>query len=139
MPICNYGVRWAWERSGWGRTSLRGKLVNFADQIGIYLLYHKDTCVYVGRACRGEGTIGSRLYAHKRSPDKVWDSFTWFGFRNVGDDGELELALESVRSYEDDIRDMEAVLIYLLSPEHNLRAGDHRHLVHHEQLETDPL
>src|SRR4051794_27744 len=116
MPIRNFGVRWNYDYSAWGRLRPRSPAVDFTEQIGIYLLYKNDKLIYVGRSSIGGSRIGARLAHHYSYGDNAgkWDAFTWFGFKPVVD-GKLQTEIESAVSYESEIRDIEALLIFLLS------------------------
>ena len=77
--------------------SLSGKLaknsdsVEFKDQIGIYILYEPIfTPVYIGQAGFGNANLLQRLRNHRNDHLRDrWTSFSWFGFRNIGQDGSL--------------------------------------------------
>ena len=78
-------VFWAGKPKLLGRQVAGATDVNFASQIGVYLLHDRERVIYVGRAV---DTLFARLKAH--TTDRVgggWDR--WFGLRTVGDDGEL--------------------------------------------------
>ena len=139
MPIQNYGEAWRNEHSDFGRTSPRGIPVDFENQIGVYILFKEQRIVYIGRAGKGEGTVFSRVKDHHATGDKgTWDTFSWFGFRPVGIDGTLQPVRESSMWYEEEIRDIEALLIYVLNPPNNLRSGDYRHIPQYFQLPEEP-
>ena len=124
-----FGMFWQRDLVDWeptvpklfGRQSSGAKEVNFAEQIGVYLLHDRDRVVYVGRA---SDTLVARLRAH--TSDRLggrWDRFSWFGLRNVGQDGQL---LEDVVPWSQDvvIETLEALLIESLEPPLNRRRGD---------------
>jgi hypothetical protein len=140
MPIQNYGEAWRVQQSNFGRTSPRAIPVDFSAQIGVYILFDELRLVYIGRAGNPEeGTILSRVQSHHDTGDKgSWDTFAWFGFRPVGIDGTLRPLRESTIWYDDEIRDMEALLVYVLKPPHNLRSGDYRHLPKYYQVPREP-
>lgn len=135
--IFNHGECWEYEKSGWGKC---GRLkVNFATQIGIYVLYRGDKPIYVGRACKGKGTIGKRLDYHwKRRNKRRWTSYSWFGFKPDRNDGTLGNPPNKAVGYEAEICDVEALLIYLLNTPRNDIAGKHRHIKRFNQLAEDP-
>jgi len=96
MLISNYGLFWQrkYVHFGYGdnKGTLLGKmsqtesfLVDFREQIGIYVLYDKDFIpIYVGQAGNGNATLLMRLKYH--TTDYLcdrWDYFTWFGLRRV--------------------------------------------------------
>jgi len=123
-----FGMFWRRDSVVWtGAPRLLGKQgagatdVNFADQIGVYLLHDRERVIYVGRAV---DTLFGRLKAH--TIDRLggrWDRFSWFGLRSVGDDGELS---DSEEQWSQDVvvETMEAVLIESLEPPLNRRRGD---------------
>jgi hypothetical protein len=95
--------------------------VNFAEQIGVYLLHDRDRTIYVGRAT---DTIYARLQAHTTGRlGGRWDRFSWFGLRGVDQDGKL---LDSALSWSNRIvvETMEALLIESIEPPLNRRRGD---------------
>lgn len=94
--INNYGL--LWERrlvhlgAGGNRGTLLGRhpdvgIVDFREQMGIYVLYDKDlVAVYVGQAGNGNATLFSRLKAHTKGRLRGrWEYFSWFGLRRVND------------------------------------------------------
>src|SRR5208282_404929 len=108
--------------------------VNFAGQIGVYLLHDRERVIYVGRAV---DTLFARLKAH--TTDRLggrWDRFSWFGLRSVGDDGELS-DREVPWGQDVVVETMEAVLIESLEPPLNRRRGDNLSAVECIQV-SDP-
>lgn len=136
-----FGMYWKRDAVIWrgrpkilGRQGLAATKVNFANQIGVYLLHDRDRVIYVGRAT---DTLATRLMAH--TMDRLggrWDRFSWFGLRNVGPDGELvdtfvpwgQLVV---------IETLEALLIESLEPPLNRRRGDNFSGVEYIQM-VDP-
>ncbi len=114
-------VLWRGKPGLYGRQGIAATRVNFAGQIGVYLLHDRDRVIYVGRAT---DTLAARLMAH--TIDRLggrWDRFSWFGLRNVGPDG----ALTDARVPWDErvvIETLEALLIESLEPPLNRRRGD---------------
>lgn len=96
MLISNYGLFWQRKYVNFGcdgnKGTLLGKiskkkllLVDFGEQVGIYVLYDKDFIpIYVGQAGNGNGTLLTRLQLHTTDylSDR-WEYFTWFGLRRV--------------------------------------------------------
>jgi hypothetical protein len=124
-----FGMYWQRERVNWepsspklfGHQSAGAADVNFAEQIGVYLLHDRDRVIYVGRAT---DTLVARLRAH--ISDRLggrWDRFSWFGLRGVGEDGAL---LEDAVPWNQTvvIETLEALLIESLEPPLNRRRGD---------------
>jgi len=95
--------------------------VNFAGQIGVYLLHDRERVIYVGRAV---DTLFARLKAH--TTDRLggrWDRFSWFGLRSVRNNGELSNT-DVPWSQNVVVETMEALLIESLEPPLNRRRGD---------------
>ncbi len=123
-----FGMFWRRDHIVWrgkpkllGRQGIAATRVNFAGQIGVYLLHDRDRVIYVGRA---SDTLAARLSAH--TIDRLggrWDRFSWFGLRNVGPDGEL---IDSPVPWSETvvIETLEALLIESLEPPLNRRRGD---------------
>lgn len=92
-------------------------MCDFRTQRGIYVLYDDHGPYYVGLA--REQDLGKRLRDHTADHHRdCWDRFSWFGFRKVLLDTEVDgtqrlgkmpkvLLTNSVRT----IRDIEALLI----------------------------
>ena len=124
-----FGLHWKkgkvkWKKPGeiLGRQMRDADAVNFADQQGVYLLHKDRTVVYVGRTSDG---LFERLYSHNKSRKALrWDRFSWFGFRSVDKNGELneprnDFILKHVVSI------LEAVLIETLEPPVNGQRGEY--------------
>lgn len=97
--------------------------VNFADQVGVYILYSGEKVVYVGRIT--EPRLGPRLWEHTR--DRLtgrWDRFSWFGVRAAEDDGTLGPLPGASFAIDMLVSTMEALLIEGLEPPQNRRRGD---------------
>lgn len=121
----------------WGKRARgkRGKPVNFAEQVGVYLLHNGDRTVYVGRIQRprsGNRGLYDRLREHAKDTLKDdWDTFSWFGFREVNKK-DCELSEKHVLPINDDenkellqlIATIEAVIINGIRPRGNSRGGD---------------
>ena len=117
-----------------GRQGAGATDVNFADQIGVYLLHDRERVIYVGRA---SDTLFARLKAH--TTDRLggrWDRLSWFGLRSVEANGELS---DSKVSWSQDVvaETMEALLIESLEPPLNRRRGDNLSAIECLQV-TDP-
>lgn len=123
-----FGMYWKYDNVLWsGKVKLHGRqnqeaaTVDFAEQVGIYLLHDRDRVIYVGRA---SDTLAARLKAH--TTDRLggrWDRFSWFGLRSVTEDAQLADPVASWK-HHDVIDTMEAVLIECLEPSKNRRSGD---------------
>ena len=102
MLISNYGLFWQRKYVHFGYGGNKGTLlgtmrqkesflVDFREQIGIYVLYDKDFIpIYVGQAGNGNATLFARL-KHHTTDDLCnrWEYFTWFGLRRVNANGRL--------------------------------------------------
>jgi hypothetical protein len=123
-----FGMFWKRELVFWlgkpqllGRQGIGATDVNFATQIGVYLLHDRERVVYVGRA---SDTLFARLKVH--TTDRLggrWDRFSWFGLRGVRDNGQLSDG-EVPWGQDVVIETMEALLIESLEPPLNRRRGD---------------
>ena len=97
--IANYGLLWQRKYVQFGGAGTKGTLlgkrsstsgvVDFREQIGIYVLYDQHMKpVYVGQAGNGNANLFARLKAHTK--DHLWNRweyFTWFGLRKVNPKG----------------------------------------------------
>lgn len=146
--VSSFGMFWRREEVEWSNhTNLkllgvqRGEadLVNFSQQIGLYLLYDGREVVYVGRAKTCNSTLGGRLYEHTKDRLSArWDRFSWFGFLPVSENGELG---ERQDRYDSDrmIAGIEAILIEALEPRQNRKRGDDLEAVEYLQKESPNL
>ena len=99
------------------------KPVNFADRVGVYILYSGERVIYVGRIT--EPRLGPRLWDHMC--DRLagrWDRFSWFGVRTANDDGTLGPVPCGNYAVDMLVSTMEALLIEGLEPPQNRRRGD---------------
>lgn len=139
-----FGMFWRRDEVDWelrGQALLGAQLkasdsINFAEQVGVYILYAGDRVTYVGRVT--DQRLGPRLWEHTR--DRLtgrWDRFSWFGVRGVTDEGQLG----SVPARDFDVTmlvaTMEALLIEGLEPPQNRRRGDGFNATEFIQV-TDP-
>jgi hypothetical protein len=136
-----FGMFWVRDQVIWtgtarlvGRQGSGASDVNFADQVGVYLLHDRERVIYVGRAT---DSLYSRLKAH--TSDRLsgrWDRFSWFGLRGVKEDGSL---IDSTVPWTPEvvIETMEALLIESLEPPLNRKRGDNFSAVEFIQV-TDP-
>lgn len=125
------GMFWEKDRVLWkGEPQLLGKqqqdseVINFAGQVGIYLLHDAQGVIYVGRVT--DQSLGKRLQQH--TVDRLngrWTRFSWFGIYPVEDDGSLNKNVNvSTVGLDVVIATLEAVLIEGLEPRQNRRRGD---------------
>ena len=128
IGIAAYGLFWKRDQVQWsarprrllGREDILSQPVNFADQRGVYLLYQMNKVVYVGLTAKQKDGLFIRLEAHTK--DKLqhrWDRFSWFGTREVREDGSLtdeDVSATGEWSERGLVRSLEAVLIEVLLP-----------------------
>lgn len=127
VRVYAFGLYWEKDKVRWNSGEILGCLamgsrkVNFAEQKGVYLLHNGRSVVYVGCTTN---SLHARLRAHNRDHKSMrWDRFSWFGFRDVEDDGRLKPMPAQVDSAHL-ISILEAVLIEALEPPVNGRRGD---------------
>jgi len=101
-----------------------GEVVDFSQEIGIYLLYRGYECIYVGQVTKQ--ALASRLKQHTK--DRLmnkWDKFSWYGFYGIGKNGQLQIKNKKISLTTDDIADiLEAVLIESIEPKFNNKRGN---------------
>jgi hypothetical protein len=118
----------------WGRQGTNSTQIDFASQVGVYLLHDRDRVIYVGRA---SDTMFSRLQAH--TIDRLegrWDRFSWFGLKDVTPEGDLK-DHSLPWTHKVVIETLEAALIEALEPSQNRRRGDNFSAVEYLQV-RDP-
>jgi len=131
--IHSFGMYWQRDMVNWtsNNTQIFGKQqatsdpVNFANQLGVYILYDLHTVVYVGRSI--DRPLGRRLYEH--TTDRLssrWNRFSWFGLHEVTDDGQLTAINDTHPNISSAsmIATFEALLIEALEPPQNRKRGD---------------
>ena len=127
-------VLWSGTPKLFGKQGPGATDVNFADQVGVYLLHDRQRVIYVGRAI---DALFTRLRTH--TADRLggrWDRFSWFGLRSVEESGKL--SDPKVRWSQDVVVEtMEALLIESLEPPLNRRRGDNLSGIEYIQA-TDP-
>ncbi len=151
-----FGIRWRRNLVNFGKPGARQKgslvgfqigkrkrtKVDFWDQTGVYALYDGPELVYVGRAIKGNDSLGKRIAAHNREPAKAdrWTALSWFGFRKVNLDGSLQSERLPSRLIQtaDMAKVFEGLLIEFLSPRLNKRGGDLDHVPRYAQFRADP-
>lgn len=148
--IANYGIYWDRDKVNWwpgqrGIIQLLGRTwrqpnqfgknnaagaVNFSAQSGVYLLHQGQEVVYVGQTIAEAqgGGLFYRLREHRENPTKspLRDRFSWFGFRPVGENGQLTdvpiRANQAVRIGAV-VEALEAILIEAFRPKLNQQGG----------------
>ena len=133
-----YGLYWSRSLVNWDAAatsndarllgSAGGNPVDFADQDGIYLLHNGNEITYVGQSYTPNteaAGLYSRLLSHHKDSRKSdrWDTFSWFGFRPVDDNGQL-LQTPETATIRDVIDLLEGIFIEGLMPRLNMRRGD---------------
>jgi len=143
--INSFGMYWSRSMVDWslnknvrilGRQQVGASQVDFAGQIGVYLLHDNRGVVYVGRSV--ERPLGVRLYEHTQ--DRLrgrWDRFSWFGLKKVAEDGQLA-AVQFDLSTSLIVCTLEALLIEGLEPPQNRKRGDDFNAIEFIQAE-DPV
>lgn len=124
----NYGLKWKKSDVDWSDNTLYGKSkstkkhFDFAEQIGIYVLYDENKIVYIGQSV--DSSIFTRLKDHKKKK-AGWDKFSWFGFYDVDIQTQKVSKTTNCFPTTKDIADaLEAILIELLKPELNEKKGN---------------
>jgi len=127
--VSSFGMFWRREAIEWtatpkifGMQQIGAEAVDFAKQIGIYLLYDGREIIYVGRST--ERPLGRRLYEH--TMDRLatrWDRFSWFGVLPVSANGALGKMPDNFNS-TNLLPALEAILIEALEPRQNRKRGD---------------
>lgn len=142
--ITSFGMFWRRDQIDWGnRNRILGHKpgnetdVDFAGQIGVYLLHDGARTVYVGRVSKPR--MGQRLFEHTK--DRLsgrWDRFFWFGLCPVLNKGTLG---EPAVTFSTDlvVATMEAILIEGLEPPQNRRQGDGMMGQEYQQTVDDQL
>lgn len=138
MLIRTIGLFWKREDVYWQSAARNGRIlgvpkgnrrsepINFASQIGIYVLYADYDLVYVGQTGSEKYGLYKRLKAHALRDDLSdrWNRFSWFGIRRVNNNGSLSNISEKVRpTYKEAIEHIEAVLIHSAEPPLNRQSG----------------
>ena len=133
--VAAYGLYWERDKVNWNPGRGRGNRIqllgspddsdveiDFSNQWGIYLLHNRLDVMYVGRTT--DSLLG-RLRDHNTRDRRNarWDRFSWFGFRQVKEDGSLsdEIATIDTRMM---ITILEAVMIEAFIPPLNDKGGD---------------
>ena len=135
IKVAAFGLFWRRDRVDWGdpRRQLMGQQskdaieVDFADQDGVYFLHDGREVMYVGKTFTPSSNYGlyTRLKHHHDDPRKTvyWDSFSWFGFRGVSENGQLRRTPENA-NFESVVSLIEAIFIETLLPRLNQQSGE---------------
>jgi hypothetical protein len=73
---------------------------------------------------------------HVKKKGRKWDSFSWFGMRAARSTGTLVRTPRISMDTGAVIKDIETLLIALLKPRLNERAGKYKHMLEHKQCMT---
>jgi len=133
--IRNYGLFWKSEDVFWGggpragalngilSTRLKGRVIDFRDQRGVYVLYANYDLVYVGQNNGPE--LITRLRQHQRDDlSGRWDRFSWFGLRAINKNGKLAKYNQAVHALNRNVLNhIEAILIHAAEPQLNRQGG----------------
>ena len=119
----NRGALW-----GWGnRRDKSNGIVNFRNQIGVYVLYDGYRPIYAGQAGFGDQkqNLFDRLRQHRKDDlANRWDHFSWFGTRWVTGVGKLSApAANTHPTAEVVLNQLEAILITAIEPGSNRQGG----------------
>lgn len=133
LAVEAYGLHWHRDDVNWNMQEPRlwgdsgGSPIDFADQDAIYLLHFGNEIAYVGQTKSRSGNAGlyNRLKSHHTERRKTvrWDTFSWFGFRPVRDNGQLGSSPAKAEITEV-IDVIEAILIEGVMPRLNMRRGE---------------
>lgn len=135
--IKNYGLFWKAEDVFWGKQGKSGtllgksakdgsRIVNFRDQIGIYVLYADYKVVYIGQAGSGSNSkLFARLKEHRNNElAGRWNQFSWFGLLGVKRDNTLASSKQNHNHNTKVVLDhFEAMLIHVIEPPMNKQGG----------------
>lgn len=117
-------VMWRNNPDLFGAEQRNAASVNFANQIGIYLLHDAREVIYIGQAV--DQTIAQRLYQH--TSDRLggrWNRFSWFGFRGVKQNGFLTEKPQDIKTSLSELADtIEAILVEAMEPRQNRKRGN---------------
>jgi len=142
--ITSFGMYWRRENVHWtanvkllGRQQAGANPIDFAEQMGVYLLHDREKIVYVGRIT--DRRLGKRLFEHTN--DRLggrWDRFSWFGILDPTNPGNINSREQVQFSLESSVIVFEALLIETLEPPLNRKRGDDLKDVEYLQV-VDPI
>lgn len=114
------GALWGWGLRGHNR---KKGIVNFRDQIGVYVLYNSFKPIYAGQAGFADQKQNLLVRLKQHLNDDLanrWDHFSWFGTRWVTSTGELSKPAAAAHPSADVVLDqLEAILIASFEPGSN--------------------
>ena len=135
IKIAAFGLFWQRDLVDWdtgktlfGQQSKDAVKVDFADQDGLYFLHDgRREVMYIGKTFTPTARYGlfNRLKSHHDDPRKTvyWDSFSWFGFKPVSEDGQLQRTPENA-TFKSVVSLIEAIFIETLLPRLNQQSGE---------------
>ncbi len=135
IKIAAFGLFWQRDLVNWdtgktlyGQQSKDAIAVDFADQDGLYFLHDgRREVMYIGKTFTPTARYGllTRLKSHHDDPRKTvyWDSFSWFGFKPVSEDGQLQQPPENA-TFKSVVSLIEAIFIETLLPRLNQQSGE---------------
>ncbi len=146
--IKNYGLMWRRDAVFWGKANSKGvlegrrsgKVVDFHDQIGVYVLYDEARRpVYVGQAGKGNTGLFRRLRSHRRDGLALrWSYFSWFGLLVVNRNGSLsgwDAPSKHVRgTILSTLNEIEGVLIAATEPAFNKQGARFKGIDRYRQV-----
>lgn len=142
--ITSFGMYWRRENVHWtanvkllGRQQAGADPIDFAEQMGVYLLHDRERVVYVGRIT--DRRLGKRLFEHTN--DRLggrWDRFSWFGILDPATVGDSASREQVQFSLDSSVIVFEALLIETLEPPLNRKRGDDLKDVEYLQV-VDPI
>jgi len=143
----NYGLMWRRDSVFWGAGSNKGllegrrsgRIINFRDQIGVYVLYDEGRRpIYVGQAGQGNARLFKRLRTHQR--DNLahrWNYFSWFGLLSVNKSGKLsghdDKSKRVTGTIKSTLNEVEGVLIAAMEPAFNKQGARFRGIHRYRQ------
>lgn len=134
-----FGVHWDRDIIDWEQPPhILGRQVRQSDpvcldaQVGVYLLLKSDKVIYAGQTT----ALFERLKDHRRNRFALrWDRFSWFGLREVRDDGSLSPVQANYDS-ESVVDALEGVLMETFEPYQNRRAPQNFDGIEFEQVDS---
>ena len=149
--IKNYGLMWRRDAVFWGKGNRAGvlegrrsgKIINFRDQIGVYVLYDESRRpIYVGQAGQGNQRLFNRLRNHRRDGLALrWHYFSWFGLLGVNKSGNLsgwDAPSKRVSgTLKSTLNEIEGVLIAATEPAFNKQGARFRGISRYRQVVHD--
>ena len=132
----------------WGKGNRRGllegrrsgKVIDFRDQIGVYVRYDESRRpIYVGQAGQGNARLFNHLRTHRRDGlAHRWQYFSWFGLLAVNKSGGLSGWIAPTKrisgSMRSTLNEIEGVLIAVTEPAFNKQGARFRGIARYRQV-----